>query len=247
MKKIIYLFIPAVIAILFACENEKNTFSDVPTIYLSGDPAQNAKTDSVIFSFKLLGSSVTDYDINLIVNIAGIVSDKDRKFELEIVPEKTNVTAENYTLGELVVPAKSFKAIIPVNLKRSIPGINLLVTNARLTLKVKSNENFSIGAIEYATYTIAWCDYLVKPSTWSNVINYYIGPFTQSRFKFIIDYTGLTSFESLLTNGSFDYNKQLNFQAKLIGLLNKYNSEHPGNPYLNDNGQPLQFGAGLTN
>lgn len=244
MKILKYILIPAAIVMLFACENEKNTFSDVPTIYLAGDPAQNATVDSVLFSFKLFGPAVTNYNVNLIVKIAGQVSDKERKFELEIDPTRTNVTAESYTIGTLVIPANSYKVVIPVNVKRTVPGLNLLSVPARLTFKVKPNENFSVGAFEYSDYTIAWCDYLTKPTTWS-IVEYYVGPFSQARFKFIIDFTGMTSFSEFAPGGSTDYNMVLNFQAKLIKLLNQYNAEHPGAPYLNDNGQPLLFGSGL--
>lgn len=239
-----YFILAAIFLVIYGCENEKHTFSDISTIYLTGDPAQNATADSVLFSFKLFNNSVTTYDVNLIVNIAGTASDQERSFDLEIVPEKTTAAPGDYTVGALVIPANSFKATVPVNVKRNITSVNLATTPARVTFRVKPNDNFGIGAWENAEYTVAWCDFLTQPTTWS-IISYYIGNFTQARFKFIIDFTGKTEFSEFAPGGSTDYNMVLNFQATLIRLLNEYNASHPGSPYLNDNGQPLQFGSGL--
>ena len=223
---------------------KKNTFSDQSSIYLTGDIAQNATTDSVLFSFRLFSEDLTNYDLNLLVNIAGEAMSTDRTFELEVVPEKTNVTEADYTIGTLKIPANAYEAVIPINVNRNITALDLSSVNARLTLRVKENDNFKVGSEEYSEYTLAWCDYLIEPITWS-IISYYIGPFSQARFKFIIDYTGITDFSDFAPNGSTDYDKVLNLQANLMRLLTEYNEAHPGAPYLNDNGEPLEFGSGL--
>ena len=197
------------------------------------------------FRFNFFDETLTNYDVNLVVNIAGEASSSARTFELEVVQEKTNVSSTDYTIGEFEIPANAYEAKIPVNVKRNVSGLDLSEENARLTFRVKESDNFGVGAEEYSEYTIAWCDYLIEPTTWS-IIRYYIGPFTQARFKFIIDYTGYTEFSAFSPDGNIDYNKIYNFQGQLIGLLNEYNEAHPGAPYLNDNGQPLEFGSGLT-
>lgn len=72
---------------LFACENEKNTFSDNPSIYIGGDKEQNATADSVIFSFKKYDDAVQSYDLNLMVYVTGVVSDRARTFALEVLED----------------------------------------------------------------------------------------------------------------------------------------------------------------
>ena len=45
---------------------------------------------------------------------------------------------------------------------------------------------------------------------------------------------------------SDDDNQLYAFIAELIDLLNEYNATHD-EPYMNDNGDPLEIGTGLTN
>ena len=85
MKIFKYVILGAILMALFACENEKNTFSDNPSIYIGGDKEQNATADSVIFSFKKYDDAVQSYDLNLMVYVTGVVSDRARTFALEVL------------------------------------------------------------------------------------------------------------------------------------------------------------------
>ncbi|MDR0766239.1 MAG: DUF4843 domain-containing protein [Odoribacteraceae bacterium] len=247
MKKIPVYIIALLAGIVAACENEYNTYSDIPRVYLSGDPAQQATADSTYFSFRLLDFSIQEYDLNLVVHLAGEASAAERAFTLEIVDSLTNVPATAYSVGALVFPANAHVAVVPVTVKRAVEGLDLSRENARVTFRVTANEHFGEGVAEDRTYTLAWCDYLTLPPTWS-VINFYIGPFSQARFKFIIDHTGYTDFEGFRNN----YSMIMWLQGRLVKLLDDYNAD-PANsgrpegwPYKNDNGEPLQFGQGLT-
>lgn len=246
MKKLLYMIVPMLLLGAVSCENDGKYYSDSDTLWLAGDSAQLAKPDSVLYSFRLYDFSTQTADINLVVNVAGYAADRDRTFTLEVVADKTNVAATDYKIGTLVVPKGAYKVTVPITANRTIPGLDMTKTAAKLTLRVTGNENFGPGATEHKQYSIMWCDYLTQPPTWSN-ISYYIGPFSQARYKFIIDYTGYTDF----TEFSGNYNKQFWLQSNCIRMLNEYNAD-PANagrpegwPYQNDNGQPLQFGSGL--
>ncbi|MDR2413392.1 MAG: DUF4843 domain-containing protein [Odoribacteraceae bacterium] len=237
----------ALAALAVGCENEYNAYSDAPRVYLSGDAAQNATADSVYFSFRIYDFSMQEYDLHLNVHLTGEPVNRDRVFALEVVDTMTNVPASAYSIGELVLPANAHVVTIPVTVKRTVEGMDLSRNAARLTLRVVENENFSEGIAEARRYQLVWCDYLVQPASWS-VINYYIGPFSQARFKFIIDNTGYTDFEGFRSN----YSMIMWLQGRLVKLLEDYNAD-PANagrpegwPYKNDNGEPLQFGQGLT-
>lgn len=43
MKIFKYVILGAILMALFACENEKNTFSDNPSIYIGGDKEQKQR------------------------------------------------------------------------------------------------------------------------------------------------------------------------------------------------------------
>ena len=107
-----------------------------------------------------------------------------------------------------------------------------------------------MGANEKQQYKLLWCNYLIQPAWW-NLFSYYGGPFSQARYQFILDYYGdVNLYEMGVAKEGASYPDNYNilfaFVAELIDLLNEYNEQHPGEPYLNDNGQPLAFGQGLS-
>ena len=251
MKIFKYVILGAILMTLFACENEKNTFSDNPSIYIGGDKEQNATADSVIFSFKKYDDAVQSYDLNLMVYVTGVVSDRARTFVLEVLEDGTNVSSNDYTLGDMVIPAGAYYATLPVTVKRKVEGMDLSEQVASLTVRVKANENFEEGPEENAVYKFVWCDYLIQPAWWQSGFTNVAGPFTQARYKFILDYYGdVDLFELGMidpnSGRSDDDNKLYAFIAELIDLLNEYNATHD-EPYMNDNGDPLEIGTGLTN
>ncbi len=231
---------------LTACENDPYLYKDTAKVWLSGDEDQNATADSVFYSFKIYGSDVTETTLNVVVNLTGEASDKDRTFKLEVVGEDSNVPADAYQLGNFVLPANAYKVKVPVKVKRNVSSLDLTKQTAQLTLKVVATDDLGVSVGDGSTYKLVWCDYLIQPKSWS-VIQYYIGPFSQARYKFIIDFTGYTDFSDF----AGDYNRQIWFQGYLKGLLRQYN-EDPANagreegwPYKNDNGDALEFGSGL--
>lgn len=226
---------------LVACENDDYLYQGTDAIWLSGDTQQNATTDSVLFSFKANGS-MTETTLNLIVTLTGKVSDKDRTFKLEVINEETNVSSSDYEIGSTIMPAGKRTVIVPIKVKRTVSGLDLTKQAAKLTLSAGSTDDLIAGVTERNKYSLLWCDYLTKPDWWTRSIDYYIGPFSQARYQFIIDFANLTSVYP------DDYSWVMGFQSKLINLLNEYNS-NPANagrpegwPYKNDNGQPLQIG-----
>lgn len=233
--------LPLASCLITSCENDPYMYQGTDAVWLSGDAQQSATTDSVLFSFKANGD-ITEATMNLIVTLAGNTSDKDRAFKLEVVGDETNVSAADYEIGNTILPAGKRSVTIPVKIKRNISDVDLTKRMAKLTLKVVPTDELIAGITERNKYAIVWCDYLIKPDWWDRTIEYYIGAFTQARYKFILDFSGMTSFVF------DDYAAIFGFQAKLINLLNEYNS-NPANanrpegwPYLDDNGQPLRFG-----
>lgn len=244
MKKLYYVLLMG--CFFSACENAPYLYQDVARIWLSGDEEQGATADSLFYSFRLYDFDVVEADLNLVVNLTGDAVAYDRSFALEVVDSLTNVPEDAYNIGESVLPAGAFQAVVPVKVKRSVTGLDLSHENAKLTLRVVPSDELGLGVEEFDTYSLVWCDYLVEPESWS-IISYYIGPFSQARYKFIIDFTGYTDFSEF----NNDYNGQLWLQGILNDYLEAYNSD-PANegrpegwPYQNDNGDPLQFGEGL--
>ena len=251
MKLLSNLIFITCLLVLIACENEKNTFMDQPSIYIKGDPDQQATADSVLFSFKKSDKTVETYDLNVVIYTTGVVSENPRTFDLEVVSSGTNVTSDDYSIGKMELLAGAYYATVPITVNRTVGGLDLTQEIATLTLRVKANENFEVGAEEYMQFKLCWCDYLIQPAWWTLYgFTFDAGPFTQARYQFILDYYGDVDLFEMgivdpITGYAADYNKQYAFIAELIELLNEYNATHE-EPYLNDNGEPLEFGSGLT-
>lgn len=227
--------------LITSCENDPYLYQGTDAIWIAGDIEQNANKDSVLYSFKANGN-LTETTMNVIVTLTGNTSDKDRAFKLDVVSEETNVSAADYEIGSTILPAGKRSVTVPVKIKRNITDVDITKGNAKLTLTVGSTDELAAGIVEKNKFSIVWCDYLVKPDWWDAYIDYYVGAFTQARYKFILDFSGMTSFVF------DDYAAIFGFQAKLINLLNEYNS-NPANanrpegwPYKDDDGQPLRFG-----
>jgi hypothetical protein len=248
MKIAYYLGMIIVLFFSAGCENDDYLYKDVPRIYLSGDAAQGATADSLFFSFRLYDFETSQYDLHVVANIMGGASSEERGFTLEVVDSLTNVPASAYSVGNTAMPAGAFQQVVKVTVNRTVAGMDLAQENARLTFRVVPNDHFQAGEMAMSTYSLVWCDYLIRPESWT-AINYYIGPFSQARYKFILDYTGYSDFTEFTGN----YNKILWLQGILLKHLEEYNAD-PANadrpegwPYANDNGEPLRFGSGLLN
>lgn len=97
--------------------------------------------DSAHYSFGLTPPTVTEKIIKLPVRIMGEKSKNTREFKIEIIPEKTNVTANtHYSIPDkLVIEADSVNGIIPVRLYRdNLGNENIWEIAFRLT----SNADF---------------------------------------------------------------------------------------------------------
>lgn len=247
MKQFVYILLGMMMFLGMSCENDPYLYQGNALIWLSGDDAQSATTDSVVYSFMLEEYTVTKYDLHVQAHLTGNAVDYDRHFRLEVVDSLTNVPASAYVIGETVLAAGANVATVNVTVSREVDGLDLENENAYLTLQVVDSDELLAGAEEFRQYKLVWCDYLTEPSSWSYIASD-IGPFTKARYKFIIDNFGYTDFEEF--NGQ--YNMIFSLQAMCIEALEEYNSnpENAGRvegwPYLNDNGEPLEFGSGLS-
>lgn len=237
----------ALLSLTTACENDDFLYQDIDKVWLAGEDSENATADSTFFSFRAYSFQTTDTTLHVVVKLTGHAADHDRRFSLVPVDTLTNVDASAYELGATVLPAGAYEASVPVKVKRTVSGLDLTKQNAVLTLHVVPTDDLGSGVEDAQDYKIVWCDYLVQPSSWSS-ISYYIGPFSQARYKFIIDFTGYTDFSMFANN----YNLIFWLQGDLNRLLDEYNN-NPANasrvegwPYANDDGEPLKFGSGLT-
>ena len=259
MKKLLFhIFIFALAGGVFgSCENKEYLYRDISArLYLSSeswvDGPQTLSADSLRFSFRLLDDDQQEATVWFVAHLTGQAADRDREFALEVVADSTNVSQGEYSIGATVLPAGAFEVRVPVIIKRDVAGLDLTDVagnvTARLMVRVAPNENFLAGPPDYygalspmnfQYFTVTWCDYLTRPVSYNRTIEQAIGPFSQARYKFYIDFTGETEF--------YDYNdigRANALAAALRQALQEYNAlaDSENRPhYLDDDGTELTF------
>jgi hypothetical protein len=241
MKTLHYTFILLAALALSGCENEEYLYRDISSRLWLGERYSSGNVtytrDSTTLSFMMLDIETVEDTLYVTANVTGEMATVDRPFVLEVVEAETNVPAAGYTMGATIIPAGSFTGRIPVVVKRNIPGMDLKTTMARLSLRFVPNDHFLLGAPDTDTFKVLWCDYLTTPESWTAYITNYLGPFSQARYKFIIDYADETEF--------YRYQNNLTMIQALQSYLRKtlaaYNAAHD-TPYMDDDGvTPLTF------
>jgi hypothetical protein len=239
MKKIITILI-VLPCLLAGCDNKENFYSDVPRVWV-GEGTVQARVDSVIRSFKMIDATLQADTLYIPLHVMGNSAPVDRLVAVEAVEEASNVPSSSYTIGEASIPANAFHGQIPVVIQRAVPGFDLASESVRLALRLVANDHFEPGVPGTSTFTVIWCDFLTQPETWSLIS--VVGPFSQARYKFIIDTTGETEF-SAYEKGQYRARSLL---YRLREALAEYNAD-PSNagrpegwPYLDDDGTPLIF------
>jgi hypothetical protein len=239
MKKTIIMLI-ALLGLLAGCENKENLYSDIPRVWV-GEGTGQARVDSVVHSFKIIDATQQSDTLYIPLHVIGNSAAVDRPVAVEVVAEEGNVPSSTYAIGTASIPANTFHGQLPVIIQRTVPGLDLTYESARLVLRLVANEHFELGVPGTSTFSVIWCDFLTRPETWSLINS--VGPFSQARYKFIIDTTGEMEF-SAYQNGMFRVRSLLH---QLRQALAEYNAD-PSNtgrpegwPYLDDDGTPLTF------
>ncbi|MBO9561133.1 MAG: DUF4843 domain-containing protein [Niastella sp.] len=228
------------------CKKQEYLYRDISSrIWLglrTSSTNPNPFTDSAVTTFMLKPATAESDTLYIAANLTGKPAAIDLPFVLEVVKDSSNVSPADYTLGATIMPANSFVAMIPVIVKKNVPGLNLKKERAKLVFRFVPNEYFLNEQPNRNMFRLAWFDFLARPNSWS-YIELFVGPFSQARYRFIIDVLGETQFDRYRGN----LNLQLAVQASLRKALKDYN-EDPANagrpegwPYLNDDGTPLTF------
>jgi hypothetical protein len=239
MKTLFYALLAGLL--LVGCENEEYLYRDVSSRIWLGETYTSGPLiitrDSTTLSFMMFDPATEEDTLYVTANVTGDKADYPRPFILEIVEDETNVPASAYVMGETVIPPGAFSVRVPVLVKRTVPGMNLKTTMARLSLHFVPNEHFLNAVPDTDTFKVLWSDYLTQPDSWTYYITSNLGAFSQARYKFIIDNAGETDFSRYQSNLPMIQA----LQSYLRKTLAAYNAEHPTEPYLDDDETPLTF------
>ena len=212
----IYSFLALIVVMFTACDENDFSYQDtssrlrltsekVMTTHLTTGAPIETRSDSVLFSLRMLSAEATEGIVRFEAILIGSPEPRDRTFKLEVVEEGTNVPSSVYELVEpLIMPANADYSTVSVKVKRTVPGLNLTdpAIKACVRFRVAPNENF-LTHEDNTAFTVMWNDCLAKPASWTSSIDMYLGQFNQSLYRFYIEVTGeteLTKFGAALVS-----------------------------------------------
>ncbi len=257
LKGVLFLLI---VTTLGSCERQEldPTFKGEATLNITSDRTQGAVGDSVEYTFAVQSGNPTEAQIMMHAISIGNLSPVDRTVRLEIDPALTTALPSEYELpSNLTIPANQFRTPFFIKVKRAA---RLKTENARLRVRVVTNENFTpgtftrgiptqIGNLSYAnpnqapSFLIKFTDQLVIPSTWATLYVYYVGKWSKVKHQLMIDASGITNIAAVPTN---DYPTIFYIQARTQNALNEYNIAHPGNPLKSEFGEVINICSGCN-
>jgi hypothetical protein len=220
----------AVVLLAVSCQKKEIAlYQDTARIRIMGDSAQQPQGDSVVYSFAVKPSSVTETPINVMAYIIGETAARNRSFKLEVNTDRTTALPAEYVLpSSFIMPAGAIRVAVPVTIKRTD---RLMNTTARLTLRLVATDDFKNGPAYTSSFTIAWNNIYTKPVSWS-VIQWLVGAYSLNKYKLVIDATGYSDYAAIASA----YDLQVYVQGQTQQALNAYNLAHPGAPMTGDDG-----------
>lgn len=233
-----YLILLMILSALFACKKEKvepykgdDGIAFYATIY---DP------QSIAYSFAFNVKPVTRDTVFFKMRVSGRAADHPRTVAVKAVAGTTARAGIDYILPEVTLPAGQLTLDYPVIVLNSPE----MVTNTyTLVAEIAENSDFSIGSlgnvpaspyteVNFKQVKVEISNKLVQPSYWSVGT---FGTFSITKFKFMIQVTGLTDFspEAIGVDG------QYNLPIRLRNALAEY--EALNGPLYDENNVRVVF------
>jgi len=225
-------------------ENKMTGYENDPAIYFHWNSESNQQHDSINHSF-FFNENLMQDTVWVRVNAMGKTEPVDRP----IVLVQTNtgdpdaaISGKHYKAFDapgikekMVIPANQVYANIPIVVLRDK---TLESEEVRLELEVAGNEYFRPGIDVWRKFLVTTTAQAVKPAMWDTRWRYYFGPTWGSvKFRFIIEATGYTDWDTLPGDGNY-----LSYlQNVVLQKFEEYNRDNPDTPLKEANGDLVVF------
>lgn len=224
INKILVLL--AVAIVIASCnKDEALLYNEAPSVYVYNLPdstdytfatsAVTKLTDTIRVEFRIIGKSATN----------------DRIIQLEAKAGATAKAGYHYKVGPAVIKANEFSTIVPVYVFRKA---GLKDSTVKVTLQIKENDDFKLGYADKLDYRLSISDILSKPTIWDSAWAPYFGTYSQVKFRFLLEATGRTNWNSFPFPADSRYISQ---RAK--NALLAYNQQF--GDLIDELGQPVTF------
>ncbi len=150
-----------------------------------------ADTTTMVLSFAVLPGE-TEAELGVPLRMIGLPQGEDLGYEVAVVTEgddKTTLSAQSYSLpASPTFRAGGYRDTLVVRFNRT-PDLKDM--EFRLTLELKTNDNYSADHRVLARKLIRVGDKLVRPEWWTqNIADIYLGPYSDIKYLAFIEATG---------------------------------------------------------
>jgi hypothetical protein len=232
-----YLFLVIIAITLFSCKKQ-----EVET-YSGGDGVNFYVTtyepDSISYSFAFSVLPKQRDTVFFKMRVLGAASDKPRTISVKAGAGTTARKGIDYELPDMILPAGQLTVLYPIVLLNSPEMLN---KTFRLVAEVAESKDLVSGAtgteiggtITLKNVRVDITNQIVKPTYWPSIEGAF-GLFSVTKFKFMIQVTGLTDFseEAIGIDGYY------NLPVKLRNALAEY--EAINGPLINESGNRVTF------
>jgi hypothetical protein len=241
------LFAVAVVVLAAGCKKSELTqYEQADMIYIYKD-AFNTKNDSATYSFAIKDNILQVDTVKVPVRIMGVAKNTAREVKLGIIATGTTaIEGTHYEFLPYTIPAGAYSADLPVVIKRTTA---LKTQEFRLQLQILESKDFKPGvphsqvsgnfAGASLQYLIKINDFLTKPSNWDSRLATFFGSYSQVKYKFVIEVTGLFEFSYGFQGATIAYGEMLYYQALCKRKLEEYVAVN--GPLMDEFGAPVVF------
>ncbi|WP_341835695.1 DUF4843 domain-containing protein [Chitinophaga pollutisoli] len=235
--KLRYIAILSAFASLAACrQDDRLMYQQDSRIYFTKNVVN---ADSLVYSFAVKDASLMKDTAWITLRIMGLPADKDRAINIAVSDTSTAKLGYHFEMGPLVMPADSFQKRIPVILYRK-PGMKDSILTIDLSVQESAdfkpgyNDKPASSPIDRLHYKISVTDQLLKPARWDVSLAGSFGAYSETKFRFMIQSTGKTDWNSTI----FPADQQFLIQTVKYAL---YKYEEQFGPMIDENGDRVEF------
>lgn len=182
MKKMKICFMVMAALVVMACSKDKiETWESKSFVWF-------VNTDTTVLSFLQYDDDVKEAMIEFELSMAGQTVSYDRKIDVQMSTPPSGAGTK-VEVTSAVIPADSVNGVVKIKVFRTA---NLTERADTMVFKLCATEYLEVGDTSQLKKALVIADMAVKPGWWNNWADYYIGNYSEERYRVIIAATGST-------------------------------------------------------
>lgn len=182
MKKTkIFFIILAVLAATACSQDSIETWKDKSCVWFTD-------SDTTVFSFRQYEADVTEATVELALSMAGQIASANREIQVEMITSPNNSNTKVEVMSAMI-PADSTSGVVKVKISRTA---NLSEAADTVAFKLTATLDLEVGSSAKLEKALVISDMAGKPEWWDSTMDYYLGTYTEARYRIVVAATGST-------------------------------------------------------